>query len=73
MSSLFVVVVVVLYLHRTSHSKMKRLLLIGLFVGLVFADSPVDKFVQEENVLVLKSDNFEDALKLDFVLVEFCK
>lgn len=52
---------------------MKRLLLIGLFVGLVFADSPVDKFVQEENVLVLKSDNFEDALKLDFVLVEFCK
>jgi len=37
----------------------------------VFADSPVDKFVQEENVLVLKSDNFEDALQLDYVLVEF--
>jgi len=49
-----------------------KVVLIGLLlVGLVFADSPVDKFVQEENVLVLKSDNFEDALKLDFVLVEF--
>jgi len=48
-----------------------KLLIIFAFIGLVFADSPVDKFVQEENVLVLKSDNFEDALKLDFVLVEF--
>ena len=52
---------------------MKAIFLLGLLVGLVLADSPVDKFVQEENVLVLKSDNFEDALKLDFVLVEFCK
>lgn len=52
---------------------MKFILVSMILVGLVFADSPVDKFVQEENVLVLKSDNFEDALKLDFVLVEFCK
>jgi len=48
-----------------------RLYLIFCLIGFVFADSPVDKFVQEENVLVLKSDNFEDATKLDFVLVEF--
>lgn len=47
--------------------------LAALCVGLYNCDSSiVESITQEQNVLVLKSENFEDALKLKFLLVEFC-
>lgn len=53
---------------------LRSLLLCALLLGVVRSDdSAVEQFTQEENVLVLKTDNFEDALKLDFLLVDFCE
>jgi len=49
-----------------------RILCLTLLLGIVRPEaSEVDQFTQEENVLVLKSDNFADARKLKFLLVEF--
>lgn len=47
---------------------MSRLALTLLLVLTVRADIP-----EENNVLVLTKDNFDEALKNDYLLVEFCE
>lgn len=46
---------------------------IKLFLLSLLSLCIADEIKKESNVLVLTKDNFEDAVKNKYVLVEFCK